>query len=94
VLGVGDVDYERCYDGTVWQLDISGTAGATKKLAGLSGITDIAPGPGFFTRSVLALKNDGTVWRDDGSGQFTPVYGLSGIAAIGGGIGVYYASTS
>ena len=78
VLGVGDVDYERCLDGTVWQLDISGTAGSTKQLTGLSGVSDIAPGPGLFTRGLLALKNDGTVWRDpDGTGQFSPVYGLN-----------------
>ena len=95
VLGVGDSDYERCLDGKVWLLDINGTPGSTKQLTGLSGVSDIAPGPGLFTRGVLALKNDGTVWRDpDGTGQFSPVYGLSGISAIGGGVAEYYASTS
>jgi hypothetical protein len=65
------------------------------QLPDLNAITAIAPGPGFFVPGVLALKNDGTVWRyNDDTSHYEQVYGLSGITTVGGGVGVYYAGTA
>jgi len=83
--------WELCDDGSVWQLyrDRQSTD-TTVHLAGPGAITAIsaAPSPG-----VQALNADGTVWRLPSvtATQFVPVYGLSGITAIGGGTYTSYA---
>lgn len=95
VLGAGDVNFELCLDGTVWQLDAHGDTSKMHQLPDLNAITAIAPGPGFFVPGVLALKNDGTVWRyNDDTSHYEQVYGLSGITTVGGGVSVYYAGTA
>ena len=93
--------WELCDDGTVWQLDYTGRTsdnGASYfgQIPSLDRVTAISSASGPFQdgagRGVQALRDDGTVWRLDGTThQFRAVYGLNAMTGIGGSADVSYA---
>jgi len=87
--------FEQCLNGDVWQLDTDGPSYAPSQLTDLTGIQALAFGPSVTgAPAELAKKNDATVWRyNDDTGHYEQVYGLANIAAIGGGVQIYYAVT-
>lgn len=95
VLANGYGAWELCDDGTVWQLDQRGTVNVPgrpfpQRLTTLDHVTALG---GALPRDlsnprwdegVQALRDDGTVWRDNPSDdQFHPIYGLTGATGVG-----------
>lgn len=98
----GSGGWELCNDGTVWQLDhqgsvVFGAVSYPRQLSSLVHITALAsaPGGGGAGAGTQALDSNGKVWRyDQPTDSFAPVYGLTGVTAIGSAGQIAYAAVT
>jgi len=97
IAGGSNLSYVVDTDGHLWRrgATTSGQVSYPRQVPSLAHITAIASAPGTSGSGAGVQGPEGKVWRyDRPTGSFTPVYGLTGVTAIGSVGQIGYAAAS